>query len=114
MIAFGVWDIFYYVFLRLLIGWPESLATWNPFPRARSLGGAGDRAGARFAVDDPGRRDNITVRGGRPAASLSLARLALIFAGGLTVIVAFCWDWRHWLSAAGPIPSTGRSLPSGK
>ena len=29
MIAFGVWDIFYYVFLRLLIGWPESLMTWD-------------------------------------------------------------------------------------
>ena len=29
MISFGVWDIFYYVFLRLLIGWPESLMTWD-------------------------------------------------------------------------------------
>lgn len=25
LIAFSVWDIFYYVFLRLLIGWPGSL-----------------------------------------------------------------------------------------
>jgi hypothetical protein len=24
-IAFGLWDIFYYVFLRLLVNWPESL-----------------------------------------------------------------------------------------
>jgi hypothetical protein len=28
-IGFGVWDIFYYVFLRLLIGWPASLLTWD-------------------------------------------------------------------------------------
>jgi hypothetical protein len=28
-VAFGVWDIFYYVFLRLLIGWPASLFTWD-------------------------------------------------------------------------------------
>jgi len=28
-IAFGVWDIFYYVWLRLLLGWPESLLTWD-------------------------------------------------------------------------------------
>jgi len=28
-IGFGVWDIFYYVFLRLLIGWPASLFTWD-------------------------------------------------------------------------------------
>jgi hypothetical protein len=27
--AFGIWDIFYYVFLKLLIGWPESLFTWD-------------------------------------------------------------------------------------
>jgi hypothetical protein len=27
--AFAVWDIFYYVFLWLLIGWPQSLLTWD-------------------------------------------------------------------------------------
>ena len=25
LLAFGVWDIFYYVFLRLLIDWPKTL-----------------------------------------------------------------------------------------
>jgi hypothetical protein len=29
LIAFGVWDIFYYVFLRPLTGWPKSLADWD-------------------------------------------------------------------------------------
>ena len=28
-IAFGVWDIFFYVFLKLMIHWPESLSTWD-------------------------------------------------------------------------------------
>jgi hypothetical protein len=27
--CFAVWDIFYYVFLKLLISWPESLLTWD-------------------------------------------------------------------------------------
>jgi len=27
--AFGIWDIFYYVFLKLLVGWPESFFTWD-------------------------------------------------------------------------------------
>ncbi|MBI9039603.1 MAG: hypothetical protein JEY97_15850, partial [Bacteroidales bacterium] len=27
--AFAVWDIFYYIFLKALIGWPESLLTWD-------------------------------------------------------------------------------------
>lgn len=27
--AFAIWDIFYYVFLYVLIGWPSSLLTWD-------------------------------------------------------------------------------------
>jgi len=27
--AFAIWDIFYYVFLYLLLGWPQSLLTWD-------------------------------------------------------------------------------------
>jgi hypothetical protein len=27
--CFAIWDIFYYVFLKLLINWPESLLTWD-------------------------------------------------------------------------------------
>jgi hypothetical protein len=28
-LAFGVWDIFYYVFLKVLTGWPHSLMDWD-------------------------------------------------------------------------------------
>lgn len=28
-IAFGVWDVFYYVFLRIMTGWPTSLLDWD-------------------------------------------------------------------------------------
>lgn len=28
-IAFGLWDIFYYVFLRVICGWPRSLFDWD-------------------------------------------------------------------------------------
>ena len=28
-IAFGVWDIFYYVFLKVMCGWPKSLFDWD-------------------------------------------------------------------------------------
>ena len=27
--SFAIWDIFYYVFLKVLLGWPESLLTWD-------------------------------------------------------------------------------------
>src|ERR1700728_894738 len=29
VIAFGVWDIFYYVFLEIICGWPHSLLDWD-------------------------------------------------------------------------------------
>ena len=29
IIAFGVWDIFYYAWLEVLLGWPASLGTWD-------------------------------------------------------------------------------------
>jgi hypothetical protein len=28
-LAFGVWDIFYYVFLKVICGWPHSLLDWD-------------------------------------------------------------------------------------
>jgi hypothetical protein len=27
--CFGIWDIFYYIFLKLLLDWPASLLTWD-------------------------------------------------------------------------------------
>lgn len=37
LVAFGIWDIFYYIFLFLFLGWPTSLWEWDilflvPFP----------------------------------------------------------------------------------
>jgi hypothetical protein len=28
-VLFGLWDIFYYIFLKLLLNWPESMNTWD-------------------------------------------------------------------------------------
>ncbi|MFH1476764.1 MAG: hypothetical protein ABIH24_04630 [Verrucomicrobiota bacterium] len=29
VILFGIWDIFYYIFLKIIIDWPASLMTWD-------------------------------------------------------------------------------------
>ena len=29
IIAFGIWDIFYYLFLNVMVGWPASLLDWD-------------------------------------------------------------------------------------
>ena len=105
MIVFGVWDIFYYVFLRLLIRWPQSLATWDilflvpvpwvgpvitPVLVSLSMILAGGAILWREAVDRP--------------IELSQLHWAIIMLGGLTVIVAFCWDFCHM--AAGGMPQS--------
>jgi hypothetical protein len=104
MISFGVWDIFYYVFLRLLIGWPASLMTWDilflvPVPWVGPvlapviIAVSMIAAGAAILWRDRNRR---------PIA-FGIIHWAMIFGGGLIVIVAFCWDWRH--TSAGGLPN---------
>jgi hypothetical protein len=105
MIAFGVWDIFYYVFLRLLIGWPESLMTWDilflvpvpwvgpvisPVLISVSMIVAGWIMLWCEAADRPLRFGGLD--------------WAAIFAGGLTVIVAFCWDCPNTAAGGWPQP----------
>ena len=29
LVCFGVWDLTFYIFLKLLLGWPASLLTWD-------------------------------------------------------------------------------------
>jgi hypothetical protein len=104
MVAFGVWDIFYYVFLRALIDWPPSLMTWDilflvpvpwvgpviaPVIVAVSMIAAG---AAILWREADGHR-----------IEFSKSHWAMIFGGGLIVIVAFCWDSRH--TSAGGLPN---------
>ena len=104
MIAFGVWDIFYYVFLRLLIGWPETLMTWDilflvPVPW---VGPVISPVLVSLLMIPAGGVILGFEAAGRPLRFRRLDWVA-IFLGGLTVIVAFCWDWRQL--AGGALPS---------
>jgi len=103
MISFGVWDIFYYVFLRVLIGWPESLLTWDvlflvPVPW---VGPVITPVLVSLSMILAGAIILWFEAAGQP---LRFHRLdwVMIFAGGLTVIVAFCWDWRHLAGGGRP------------
>jgi hypothetical protein len=29
MVAFGVWDVFYYVWLKVVLGWPKTITDWD-------------------------------------------------------------------------------------
>jgi hypothetical protein len=105
MIAFGVWDIFYYVFLKLFVGWPASLWTWDllfliPVPWSGPVitpvlvSLAMIAAGVEIL-----RREAAGM-----AVHLRPADWAAIFVGGLVVIVAFCWDYPHTAKGGMPNP----------
>ena len=112
MIAFGIWDIFYYIWLYVMVGWPESLMTWDLL----------------FYVPLPWVGPVIT-----PvliAAAMIVAGLLIIYyqergyeirwrwydmaveiVCGLLIIVAFCWDWKNILRVPGDITRTGIPNP---
>lgn len=105
MIGFGVWDIFYYVFLRLLIGWPDSLMTWDilfllPVPW---VGPVAAPVVVSLSMIFAGGVILWREADGRPIGFRAID-WALIFGGGLTVIVAFCWDWRNTSAGGWPHP----------
>ena len=105
MIAFGVWDIFYYVFLRLLIGWPRSFMTWDilflvPVPW---VGPVITPLLVSLSMIVTGGTILGCEAAGRPLRFCGLDWLA-IFGGGLVVIVAFCWDWRQLVAGGWPPP----------
>lgn len=112
MIAFGVWDIFYYVWLFVMVGWPESLLTWDLL----------------FYVPLPWVG---------PVISPLLIAITMVVAGSLilyfdqkgyemrwrwydmgielmcalVMIVAFCWDWKNILQIPGDIQRSGFPNP---
>ena len=99
-VAFGLWDVFFYVFLRVLIGWPQSLFTWDilfliPLPwvapvLAPVLVSCTLIACGLIALH----------RGGLPVRP---AHWMAMIAGGLVVILSFVWDFRN--ITAGGLPN---------
>jgi len=102
MIAFGIWDIFYYIWLWVAIRWPESLMTWDllffvPLPWvgpvitpaliALVMVVAGTLI---IYFDDKG----IPIR-------WRWYDWAIILGCGFLMIVAFCWDWRNIIQKEG-------------
>ena len=93
MFLFGVWDLTFYAFLRLVLGWPQSLATWDllfllPVPWAGPVW-------APVAVSIC-----LIVAGLRLYTTPDHPRLyrprdwAIQVVSGLVVVVSMTWEWR--------------------
>jgi hypothetical protein len=100
-IAFGLWDISFYVFLKMMIHWPESLTTWDilfliPLPWIGPVLAPVLVSAALIVCG------SISLsRGGiaaRPRHWLTM------IAGGLVVILAFVWDFRNTMAGGLPNP----------
>jgi hypothetical protein len=93
MIAFGVWDIFYYVWLRVFLGWPESLMTRDllflvPVPWVAPVLAP---VIISTCLIVSGILVLIFEQMNRPL-SPAWSHWALISAGGIVVIFSFCLD----------------------
>jgi len=105
MIAFGVWDIFYYLWLKLLIDWPPGLLTWDllfliPLPWVAPVL-------APLIVSVALIVCGLTVlffeARQRPLVASWRDWFVLVL-GGLTVIVSFCEDYQNIMNGGAPNP----------
>jgi len=92
-VAFGTWDILYYAWLWAFIGWPPSLGTWDllfliPVPWA---GPVWSPVTISLALVGFGLAAARRLRAGRPVRA-GRAQVVAGVAGGLIVIVSFCWN----------------------
>jgi hypothetical protein len=99
-VAFGLWDVSFYAFLKIMIQWPESLNTWDilfliPLPW---IGPVWAPVLVSAALIVCGLMS--LGRGGVPAR---LPHWLAMVAGGLVVILSFVWDFRN--TTAGGLPN---------
>ena len=100
-IAFGVWDITFYAFLKLMIRWPESLSTWDilfliPLPWVGPIWAPALVALSMIVCG------LISLRAGgirgRPL------HWSGVLGGAVIIIVAFVWDFRNTTAGGFPNP----------
>jgi hypothetical protein len=103
MLAFGVWDIFYYVWLYVFIKWPESLLTWDilfliPLPWIGPV-----LAPALVSISLIAASVIILIMDGR-SIKFQPSRLDWIgvIAAGIIIITSFIWDYKIVLNGTVP------------
>jgi hypothetical protein len=98
-LAFGVWDLTFYFWLKVMIGWPASLFTWDvlfllPVPWAAPVAAPSIVAlslviGGVITLVYP------------PERVPRLAWVCLL-AGMAVLLTSFMWDWRYWIQGGAP------------
>ena len=96
MIAFGIWDIFYYIWLFVMIRWPESLLTWDilfllPLPW---VGPVITPVLIALAMSVAG---TLIIYYNERGFDIRFSWYDWLIELGCAflLIVAFCWDWKN-------------------
>jgi hypothetical protein len=99
-VAFGIWDIAFYGFLKIFINWPESLLTWDllfllPVPWCGPVIAPMIVAATMIALGAKYLWKPFPIRGASAMGML---------AGSLAVVIAFCRDWKNLMAGGLPNP----------
>jgi hypothetical protein len=104
-IAFGVWDIAFYLFLKVLLGWPASLFTWDilfllPVPWTGPVLAPVLVSAAMIGAGVY----HLWREGGARPVRIGRARWLGITAGAGVIVLAFAVDYRNIMTAGMPHP----------
>jgi hypothetical protein len=109
-IAFGIWDLFFYLFLKLLVNWPQSIMTWDilfliPVPWVAPV-----LAPSMVSV-------TIVAAGlralARPIRMLPAHWIAMTV-GGALILMSFMWDYRNLMAGEFPRPFAWKLFGAGE
>jgi len=105
--AFAVWDLFYYIFLKLLLNWPDSLFTWDilfliPIPWVGPVLSPCLISLTLLLLAAVLYYRDLQRSGHR----INFLEWALFILGSQVVILSWTWDYFRHGSASGYIPSS--------
>jgi hypothetical protein len=123
-LSFGVWDLAYYLFLKLLLGWPAGLLDWDilfliPAPWVSPVLAPVLVSLALIACALP-----ILLAPGDRSWRIGPARWVLMTLGGLLILASFLWNsaavqagglpgaYPWWLFSLGMILGLGAAIPA--
>ncbi len=95
--SFAIWDIFYYVFLKLLIGWPGSFMTWDILFLIPATWVGPVIAPLIVSITMIGLGLILIYYSKTGKIIIVPVEWILLIAGSLALIVAFIWDYAAFI-----------------
>ena len=107
LLAFAIWDLFYYVFLKLILDWPSSLFTWDilfliPAPWVGPVLSAVIASFTMILFAAVILRNEFKSHSQR----ISRQEWALLTLGSLTVILSWMWDYIKYSGRVADVSQT--------